>query len=349
MRAEITPVVVALLMPVAMAAQGAVPLTRDAEARNRPGGNVVASLPAGVLFRTGNAVGSETPVTIEGWVDGARLGARRDSFPASVSGRLTLRVRAEPNAQAPILAVLQPGTGVHTIGQRGTWRQVRRMLWVPTAAVSAARTPATTPTAQAAPAAKTEAPRQAPASPASTAPAAAPGAAQSSPNANGIIASTGTRLRDLPVGKVVGGLSGGTSVEIIGRQFGWVRVRAEGWVPDRELLVGDVVAAANLTASDIRSDPQGFRGRVVQWEVEVMALQLADPLRSDLARDEPYLLARGPGDENAVLYLAVPGRLLPDARAIAPMTKVTVTARVRNGRSQPAGTPILDLLSIVAR
>jgi len=81
----------------------------------------------------------------------------------------------------------------------------------------------------------------------------------------------------------------------------------------------------------------------------VMALQLADPLRSDLARDEPYLLARGPGDENAVLYLAVPGRLLPDARAIAPMTKVTVTARVRNGRSQPAGTPILDLLSIVAR
>ena len=77
-----------------------------------------------------------------------------------------------------------------------------------------------------------------------------------------------------------------------------------------------------------------------------MALQTADPLRRGLAPDEPYLLALGPAKENVTLYIAVPPSLLSQARALTPMSKVLITARVRDGRSPPSGVPILDLLSV---
>ena len=167
--------------------------------------------------------------------------------------------------------------------------------------------------------------------------------------ATAVIASTGTRMRDLPVGRVTGGITGGSAVEIVARQYGWVRVRTEGWVPEKDVVTSEAAAAPTVSAADLRADPQGMKGHVVQWDVEIMSLQLADPLRVELARDEPYLLARGPGQENAVLYLAVPSTLLAEARALGPLAKVSITARVRSGRSEPAGTPILDLLSIAKR
>ncbi len=85
---------------------------------------------------------------------------------------------------------------------------------------------------------------------------------------------------------------------------------------------------------------------MLRWEVQLLAFQTADPLRRDLAPDEPYLLARGPGAEHALLYLTVPPSLLTFARSLAPLSNIVVTARVRTGRSEPAGVPVLELLSI---
>ena len=148
---------------------------------------------------------------------------------------------------------------------------------------------------------------------------------------------------------MLGGIASASTVEIMARQFGWVRVRADGWIAERDLVSGEQVAPPDVTAADLRADPLGMKGRVVQWDVEVMSLQIADPLRVELARDEPYLLARGPGEENALLYLTVPATMLADARALPPLAKIHITARIRSGRSEPAGTPILDLLSIAKR
>jgi hypothetical protein len=88
---------------------------------------------------------------------------------------------------------------------------------------------------------------------------------------------------------------------------------------------------------------------MVRWEVQVLSLQVADPLRRELTPDEPYLLARGPGTESALLYLAVPPSMLSEVKTIPPLTNVLITARVRSGRSAPVGTPILDLKSIARR
>ena len=326
-----------------------VTLNLAADVRGRPGGSVVALLSPGAKLVTGAATGTETLVTFEGWVDASRLGAKRDSFPASVSGRLTLRLRAQPSSKGAIIAVLQPGTGLHTIAREGTWARVRRSAWIANAAIqrsvaaSTARgAQATTQKAAAPPpvvASGPEAAAQVPAAKAGT------GALRS----GAVIASTGTRFRDLPVGRVLGGIQGGSSVEIVSRQYGWARVRVDGWIPEKDLVSGENAAPPAVSAADIRADPQGMKGKVVQWDVEVMSLQIADPLRVELARDEPYLLARGPGEENALIYLAIPGTLLTEARALGPLAKVSITARVRSGRSEPAGTPILDLLSIAKR
>jgi hypothetical protein len=249
-------------------------------------------------------------------------------------------VRAQPSAKAQIVATLAPGTGLHTLGKQGTWTHVRRTVWVATSSFD-----------RGGPAPAAAPPKTAPA-PASKAPVAAappPRTSPVTPRAGSVIGGSGAKLRDLPVGKVLGGITPGTSVEVLARQQGWVRVRADGWVEEKDVVSGDSMASPGISAADLRADPQGTKGRIVQWDVEVMSLQVADPLRIELARDEPYILARGPGDENAVLYLAVPPTLLSEARALPPLTKVRITAKVRSGRSEPAGTPILDLISITRR
>lgn len=149
-----------------------------------------------------------------------------------------------------------------------------------------------------------------------------------------------------PGGRSLATLASGTVVTPVAREGGWVKVRLEAWVPERELLPADTTLTVGLAAADLRADPEGMRGRMVRWEVELLAFQLADPLRRDLAPDEPYLLVRGPGEENAMLYLALPPALVAAARGLAPLTRLLVTARVRNGRSAPAGLPVLDLLTL---
>jgi hypothetical protein len=158
-----------------------------------------------------------------------------------------------------------------------------------------------------------------------------------------------TKLLASPTGKSITELPAGTIVQTLAHDHGFAKVRVEGWVQERELSPADSSLGSQLTAADLRADPEGTRGRTVQWEVEILSLQTADPLRRELARDEPYLLAKGPGAENSLLYLAVPPSLLNQAKALAPLTHVLITARVRVGHSEPVGTPILDLKSISKR
>jgi hypothetical protein len=155
-----------------------------------------------------------------------------------------------------------------------------------------------------------------------------------------------TVIRTAPDAAPVGELRAGAGVEVIGHDRGWVRVRTEAWVPASEIVPADTAYRAALSAADVRADPDGTRGKVVQWTVQFIALQTADPLRRGLAPDEPYVLARGPGRENALLYLVVPPSLLGTARALSPLDSVAVTARVRDGRSEPVGVPILDLQAL---
>lgn len=152
-----------------------------------------------------------------------------------------------------------------------------------------------------------------------------------------------------PDGKAVARLQQGTAVEVLARERGWVRVRTEGWLRATDVAAAESELLGIRSAADLRADPVGTRGKLVRWDVEVISLQNADPLRSDLATDEPYLLVRGPGNENSLLYVAVPGYLMGAVRALPALARVSMVARVRTGRSEPVGIPVLDLESLSRR
>jgi hypothetical protein len=151
-----------------------------------------------------------------------------------------------------------------------------------------------------------------------------------------------------PETPAVAEIAKGASVDVIGRDRGWVRVRLEGWVRESDVVIADTTLTA-LSAADIRSDPAQAKGKLVKWDVQAVSLQAADALRTGLQTGEPYLLALGPGAEKTLVYLAIPQSLLATARSLPSMADITVTARVRNGRSEPAGVPILDVETLTKR
>ena len=317
--------------------------SRATELLNEPGGRPVATINAGIAVRTGAVRGEFTEVTIEGFVSASLLGGARESFPVSVRGD-GARLRAAANVSAPIRAEMRSGMGLIRVATRGDWVQVRRTGWASSAALSASMTAAASNGAQ------LSRPRQA---------AERSGAGASSDTLGGadarqasdpeLMVDDRVPLRRAPGGTAVAMLETGTQLTPLARERGWLRVRVEGWVPEGAVTAADTARTASLSAADLRADPEGTRGRLVRWNVQVLALQTADPLRRDLAPDEPYLLARGPGSENSLLYLAVPPSLLDVARQLTALTEVTVTARVRTGRSEPVGVPILDLLVLARR
>lgn len=167
------------------------------------------------------------------------------------------------------------------------------------------------------------------------------------------VATKSTPIRTAPtigasVTPAIGQLAKGATVQVTARDREWVRVKLEGWVRESDLAIADSTLKP-LSSADIRSDPEGSRGKLVQWHVEAVALQIADPLRTGLQPGERYLLALGPEPEKSLVYLAVPDPLLTIARSLPPLAQITVTARVRNGKSEPAGVPILDLQTLTRR
>lgn len=145
-----------------------------------------------------------------------------------------------------------------------------------------------------------------------------------------------------------GQIAKGATVDVIGKDHDWVRVRLEGWVRESDLVVADSTLRV-LSAADVRANPAAAQGKLVRWQVEAVALQMADALRTGLQSGEQYLLALGPGSEKTLVYIVVPEALLQSARSLPPMAPITVTARIRNGRSEPAGVPVLDLQSLTRR
>lgn len=300
-----------------------------------PSGRALATVMSGTAVQAHESRGAFTRVTLRGFVDTSFLGARRDSFAHSVRGTSgTVRLRTQASRSSRILAELNAGMGFSRVTKRGAWAEVERSGWVRTSALSS-------PEVAAAPQTR---PPVAAAVPASVA-LPAPEPAESQPGA--LTPSRPVDLRSAPDGPPLASARAGTIVTPLARERGWVRVRVEGWVQERDLVSADSAVQSAPSAADLRADPEAARGKTVSWNVQVLALQYADPLRRDMAPEEPYLLARGPGTESSLLYLAVPPSLLAMAKSIAPLTNVAVTARVRNGRSEPVGVPILDLMRIV--
>lgn len=330
-----------LLRAVLILALAAIPsaaqsrLSADTEVRSSPDGSTVATLLRGTSWASGETREGYTLLLIQGWVEASRFAGPRDTFPQSIGGSNTLRIREEPSLNGRILGEFQGGAGLRVTERRGNWARIRRDVWAPAGSFVAA-------TAVSAASGTTAG--------AGAAAAGADSLGQSQPRTSASLrAEAPVSLRAAPGGNTLGELQPGTVVEPQARDRGWVKVRIEAWVAESLFVPADTAFATSLSAADLRIDPDGHKGKVVRWEVQVAGLQSADPLRKDLRPEEPFLLAMGPTGEDAILYIAVPPALMNDAKAIAPLERVTLTARIRTGRSAPTGVPVLELISLIRR
>lgn len=332
-------------------------LAAETEVRSSPDGGAVATLRSGTSWTTGETRNGYTLVVIQGWVEASRFAGPRDTFPQSIGGSNTLRIREEPSLNGRILGEFRGGAGLRVTERRGNWARIRRDVWAPAGSfvTTTARNPAPAGGAAPRPPAGAAASPSAPPGtgtpiPSNAAAAAARDSANTQPRTSvSLRAEAPVSLRAAPGGNTLGELAAGTVVEPQARDRGWVKVRIEAWVAESLFVPADTAYATSLSAADLRIDPDGHKGKVVRWEVQVAGLQKADPLRRDLRPEEPFLLAMGPTGEDAILYIAVPPALLNDARAIPPLERVTLTARIRTGRSQPTGVPVLELISLIRR
>lgn len=318
-----------------------------------PNGRVLATLSKGEVT-PGPARAGFAQIALQGYVPTRSLGGARDSFAITIKdGSVTLR--AAGSATAPAIATLRQGMGLNLIRRGDEWSQVSRNAWVRQSALRAIPTPdvPATRTAQS-PDSKPRAgiPEPSTPAPAAAGPTSAPvrpvPSATDSDSATLLTAGRAT-LREGPGGKALAAVAPSARLQPLYRERGWVKVRLEGWVKDTDVHDADTTARSTLLPADLRANPEGTRGKVVRWDVQYLATQTADPLQRDLALNEPYMLARGPGADHALVYLSLPPSLATTARRLPPLTFVTVIARVRNGRSAPGGVPILDVQSLITK
>jgi hypothetical protein len=311
-------------------------VTALAEVRATPSGAAIATVQAGAKVRVRDRRGALSRITLDGFIHRSLIGGRRDSFALSVRAPSGARLRESPATNARSLATLRDGMGLTQVSRAGDWVRVRRVAWISSSRLGNQSEP--------------EAREQAAGSVDTRQEATPPQRTPDPPIGNLLTPTRQTSMRVAPEGDSIGGVRPGAVLVPLARERDWVRVRVEGWVRENELQPVDSMVQTRLSAADLRADPERNRGVVVRWNVQVLSpIQRADPLRRELAENEPYIIARGPDTESALLYLAIPPSMVDAVAAIAPLTGVVITGRVRTGRSSPVGVPILDLVSIVRR
>ena len=321
------------------------------------GGARLGQLTQGASFAAGTSRQNHTQITLEGWIFRASLRpAGRDGHPLAVSRAPAENLRDAPNGR--VLAQLVEGFLLDTLDRRGQWIHVRRQVWV---ANSALRAPA----AATRPAAQQPAPATASATPPASRPSSSPASRPTPSPASGPPPSPGSgsgpqppvdpqravvrrrmQLFRAPDSSAIGQLEAGTPVRITARAGEWVRVESQAWVRANEIRASDSSIITGLSAAELRGAPDEFKGRLLRWTIQFLALQTADELRADFQPGQKYILARGPAPEYAFVYILVPADRMADVERLEPLATVTVVARVVNGRSTYLANPILELVDL---
>ena len=307
----------------------------------------LATIAPGTAITPGATWGQYVRVTVRGYIATSLLGGARDSFPVSV-GASDTRLRAAPSASSTVVASVKQGMAFHLVKRTGSWTQVERTGWMLHSALAPPAATASGTRSSAQPAAPKPVPGTTMRADSTPAPAVGAAPVTTPANADALTPLKSTGLSSAPGLPPIAALQRGVVLMPTARDRGWVRVQLEGWVREDDVSTADSTVD-RLSAADLRANPDQYVGRTVRWTVTSLAFQTADPLRQDMKPNEPYLLARGPGAENALLYLTLPPELVDQAKALAPMAVLVVTARVRTGKSDPAGVPILDVMAMTTR
>jgi hypothetical protein len=302
-------------------AQEAATVRRDGEPiYAEPGATELGRMAVGVVVTPQDQREGSTQFTLDGWIFAASVQAdRRQGHDLSVSPAEE-NLRAAPNGQ--VVARLVHGALLDSAEHSGGWVHVHRSVWIASAGL-------------------------APAAPAGTAPAAGDSSAAQGVDPRRAVLRHRAELFNSPDSAATGVIEAGVPVRITERAPGWVRIQAQGWVPDSEVRPAGGQAVSDVTAADLRASPEEWKGKVLRWTIQFIALQTADELRSDFALGQKYILARGPAPEYAFIYIIVPPDKVDEVSRLQPLDTLTVLAVVKSGRSAYLANPILELRDIV--
>lgn len=319
---------VCALVPTKLGAQTAEVIAEQAVFRQTADGRNLGTVMGGTPLAVTGRQGSWVEVVLEGWIWSRSVGpTQRDGFDLVVTAVGGENLRDAPGGR--IAARLLQGFLLEEVETRDQWVRVRRSGWMAASVLEVATTDR----------------------PAAASRGAVPGdEARPEPVvAAGRSLTAGerpVRLRIAPDGDTIGIVDPGTSLTVVERQNRWARIRVEGWVLTSELESPEVDSmVVDVSAAALRANPDQYQGHRVRWQVQFIALERAEAVRTDFYEGEPFLLARAPNPAEGFVYLAVPPELLPDAEALLPLDEVEVLAQVRTGRSALMGVPVLDLLA----
>lgn len=292
--------------------------------RAEPSGKILAVVRGAAAVEVVGERGRWREVDLEGWIWALSVGPT-GAGSLQVDAADGENLRAEPNGR--ILARLEQGVVIDEVERRGRWVRVRRRAWMWAASLRPAG----------------EARRGAPSRPASVPP--------SAPSAGGperrAVPGEGAVLRVSPDSTELATLAPGAEVEVLERRGEWARVRVEGWIPEPPPAgAGQEPPLAGITAMELGDHPERYQGKRLAWSVQFISLERAERIRTEFYEGEPFLLARGPGEDRPIVYLAVPPELMGRVETLEPLDRLDVVGRVRTPRSPLTGAPVLDLLEI---
>lgn len=338
---------VALLLARPLAAQEERRVQEPTDLHRAPDGNPLVSLPAGAPVEAGKAEGDWRQVTVEGWIYRPSTSpTKREGFDLIVTSDEGENLRRAPNG--PIVGRAREGTLLERVGEKGKWFRVRRDGWVPREAVPG-KTAARRTARPAKPAGDTTVRNSAAdttrrGKPAVTAKAAAPAGAPS-PAVERIEILRETGLSRAPDSAPLATLPAGMPGQVVARSGDWVRVQVEGWVRETDIKPAESGVLADISAAEVRASPDRFVGRTLDWRVQIIAVQLADELRPEIAPGQPYLLTRGPLPEPGFVYVTIPPERIAEFRALPPLHEMTLRVTLKAARTRYLATPVAELVS----
>ncbi len=332
-------VFVAILLPRAIDAQELYRVTRQDNFRREPGpgGRLLASVNEGAELAGGQARDGWVETTLEGWIwrESLRpLSATRFQYEVDAGSGENLRDR--PNGS--ILARLSTGLWLQEVeAPDGEWVRVSRTGWMWARSLERVDPD---PPAVLSPAAESNTAAQQGASATTD---------TGSPRIDRAVTVGQSAMRIVPGGDTAAVLGGGASLTVLARSGEWVRVRTEGWVHESDLRPVSTDVLVGVSGAEVRAQPDVFEGRVLQWTVQLLAIQTSDGLRRELPEGRSYLLARGPLPEVGSVYVLIDDEQREDLERLAPLVHLVILARVRVGRSHYLGNPVVELIEMYVR
>jgi hypothetical protein len=332
-----------LLFTPPLFAQDMSEISTDTRLRKEPEGVPLVSLPAGTEVEAKGARGDWHEVVVEGWIfSSSTVPTHRDGFDLVVRASDGENIRESPNGE--VIGRVRNGTLLRKLETRGGWTHVSRAGWVPRDAIGGPAPSDTPAVAQPAQAARPPVHEDRPQVPAPASPA----PAKSSADPDRAAVARETAVFATPQGGQYGILQTGAPARVLGRSGEWARVQFEGWVRESDLEQASGGALTGVTAAEVRSDPARYVGRTVEWRLQLIAVQTADELRTEIPRGQTYLLTRGPLPEPGFVYVIVSESQAAEFRTLPALQELTLRVLIKAARTKYLTTPVVEFVARVA-